>query len=80
MPSTIPYDPSLVLTSVVEQKMLDNLTAIAKAQAPSDIAQDALNDLLAMKRSLEMTRAELTNLATVQLIWMHRLLHWIQIS
>ncbi|KAH0280602.1 hypothetical protein KCU91_g915, partial [Aureobasidium melanogenum] len=62
MPSTIPYDPSLVLTSVVSEAALKNVEAIAQAQAPVDAAQDALNSLISSKRSLEMTKTELRNL------------------
>ena len=63
MPSTIPYDPSLVLTNVVTEAALDNVTHISEAQAPVDAAQDHLNALLATRRSLDMTKTELSNLA-----------------
>jgi hypothetical protein len=36
MPSSIPYDPSLVLGHIVEQKALDTLTQISSLQAPID--------------------------------------------
>lgn len=59
MPSTIPYDPSLVLGNIVTQDKLDNLVAISAAQAPADAAEDTLNSLIALKRSLDMTVQEL---------------------
>ena len=59
MPSTIPYDPSLVLGNIVSQAKLDNLVAISDAQAPADAAEDNLNSLIALKRSLDMTIQEL---------------------
>lgn len=59
MPSTIPYDPSLVLGNIVPQEKLDILTAISAAQAPADAAEDNLNSLIALKRSLDMTVQEL---------------------
>jgi hypothetical protein len=63
MPSTIPYDPSLVLGNLVNQEMLDNLEAIAALQGPIDAAEDNLNSLIAMKRSLDMTIQELINMS-----------------
>ncbi|KAF4334242.1 hypothetical protein FBEOM_11938 [Fusarium beomiforme] len=62
MPPTIPFDPSLTLMSVVTDHALRNVQAIAQAQAPVDAAQDALKSLIASKRSLTMTKAELQNL------------------
>jgi hypothetical protein len=62
MPSTIPYDPSLVLGQLVHQAKLDNLTQIATLQAPADSAEDELNSLISLKRSLDMTIQELINL------------------
>lgn len=62
MPSTIPYDPSLVLGNLVSQPALDNLTAISAIQAPIDAAEDTLNSYISMKRSLDMTVQELINM------------------
>lgn len=59
MPSTIPYDPSLVLGNIVSQDKLDLLVNISTAQAPADAAEDTLNSLIALKRSLDMTVQEL---------------------
>jgi len=59
MPSTIPYDPSLVLGNIVPQEKLDILTAISAAQAPADAAEDTLNSLISLKRSLDMSVQEL---------------------
>lgn len=62
MPSTIPYDPSLVLGNIVSQEKLLNLIKISDAQAPADAAEDELNSLISMKRSLDMTVQELINM------------------
>jgi len=62
MPSSIPYDPSLVLANIVDPKVLKNVEDIAKAQAPADAAQEDLNAMIATRRSLDMTRAELVNM------------------
>ncbi|KAI1110197.1 hypothetical protein F5Y14DRAFT_465891 [Nemania sp. NC0429] len=62
MPSSIPYDPSLVLGGVVDQHALANVENISKLQSPVDAAQDALNSLISSKRSLDMTRTELKNI------------------
>jgi len=59
MPATIPYDPSLVLGNIVSPEKLSILTAISDAQAPADAAEDNLNSLIALKRSLDMTVQEL---------------------
>ncbi|KAI9903528.1 hypothetical protein N3K66_000057 [Trichothecium roseum] len=62
MPSTIPYDPSLVLGMIVDHEILENVKAMADAQALSDAMQDELNAMIASRRSLDMTKAELLNL------------------
>jgi hypothetical protein len=59
MPSTIPYDPSLILGNIVEKSKADTLKAIAEAQKGMNVAQDYLNALLLYKRSLDMTKQEL---------------------
>src|SRR5579862_3532177 len=59
MPSTIPYDPSLVLGNIVTKEKLDIVTAISAAQAPADAAEDTLNSLISLKRSIDMTVQEL---------------------
>lgn len=62
MPTSIPYDPSLTLASVVNNAALKNVEDISKLQGPVDAAQDALNSMISSKRSLQMTRTELKNL------------------
>ena len=62
MPTSIPYDSSLTLMSVVNQDALKSVEAIAELQAPVDAAQDALNSLISSKRSLTMTKTELKHL------------------
>ncbi|KAJ3469576.1 hypothetical protein MRS44_003641 [Fusarium solani] len=62
MPSTIPYNASLVLANVVDDQTLNVVSQISHAQEPVDDAQEELNNLLASRRSLDMTRTELANL------------------
>jgi len=62
MPSSIPYDPSLVLANIVSNDALKLVEQISAIQAPVDAAQEQLNTLLSAKRSLDMTRTELLNL------------------
>ncbi|CCT70785.1 uncharacterized protein FFUJ_06551 [Fusarium fujikuroi IMI 58289] len=62
MPTSIPYDSSLTLMSIVNQDALKSVEAIAALQAPVDAAQDALNSLISSKRSLTMTKTKLKNL------------------
>ncbi|MDE2405441.1 MAG: hypothetical protein KGM17_12305 [Sphingomonadales bacterium] len=60
--STIPYDPSLVLGMIIEPAKIQQLEAIAQAQAPVDGARDYLNALLRQQLSLRMTARELVSL------------------
>ncbi|CAH0003251.1 unnamed protein product [Clonostachys byssicola] len=62
MPSTIPYDPSLVLASVVNEKAVKTVKAISDKQKQIDAAQDHMNALLSTRRSLDMTKSELLNM------------------
>ena len=62
MPSSIPYDPSLVLGNIVHKEVLDRVIAVSNAQAKADEAQSRLNQELALKRSLDMTLVELTSM------------------
>ncbi|MCE3227020.1 MAG: hypothetical protein K0S32_1571 [Bacteroidetes bacterium] len=62
MPSTIPYDPSLVLGNIVPQAKLDNIVKIGALQAPSDAAQTNLNSLITLKRSIDMTIQEMIDM------------------
>lgn len=62
MPSTIPYDPTLTLGSIVPQEKLANVLDIAKLQAPADAAEANLNALILLKRSVDMTIQEVMNM------------------
>ncbi|MBU1358617.1 MAG: hypothetical protein KKC79_21030 [Gammaproteobacteria bacterium] len=62
MPSTVPYDPSLVLGNLVHPDVMELVTSIAALQAPIDAAQDTLNSFISMKRSIDMTVQELINM------------------
>jgi hypothetical protein len=62
VPTSIPYDPSLVLGNLVDPSTMDRLNQIAVLQAPIDAAQDTLNSFITMKRSMDMTVEELKNM------------------
>jgi hypothetical protein len=62
MPSTIPYDPSLTLGSIVPKEKLDNIIQMATVQAPADAAEATLNAMITLKRSVDMTVQERINL------------------
>jgi len=62
MPSTIPYDPSLVMGNIVDPGKIAQLQKIAELQKPVDDAQLELNALILSKRSLDMTLQEMINM------------------
>ena len=63
MPSTIPYDPSIVLGNIVDPAKLDQLTRISQRQAPIDAAENNMNSLISLKRSIDTTIKELANMS-----------------
>ena len=62
MPTSIPYDPSLILGNIVSLEKLENIELISQAQAPVNAAEDELNSFIAMKHSLDMTIQEMANM------------------
>jgi hypothetical protein len=66
MPTTIPYDPSLVLGNIVAPEKIAALESIATLQKPVDDAQLELNSLILSKRSLDMTLQEMMNMNVAQ--------------
>lgn len=62
MPGSIPYNPSLVLGNIVDPGALDTLLQISACQAAIDAAHDKLKSFMSMKRSIDMTIQELTNM------------------
>ncbi|WP_153065381.1 hypothetical protein [Xanthomonas arboricola] len=62
MPSTTPYDPTLMLGNLVDMKRHEVLAQIAAIQAPADAAKDMLYALIATKRSLDMTSQEVASM------------------
>ena len=62
MPTSIPYDPSLVLGNIVSLEKLENIEQIAQLQAPVNAAEDELNSFIAMKHSLDMTIQEMVDM------------------
>ena len=63
MPSVIPYDPSIVLGNIVDVEKLEKLEQIAQLQAPIDAAEEQMNSLIELKRSIDMTAQELVNMS-----------------
>ena len=62
MPSSIPYDPSLVLGNLVALKKIETLQKIADQEKPANLAQDHLNSLILNKHKLDMTFQEMVNM------------------
>lgn len=62
MPTSIPYDPSLALGNVVAPAHLKVLLDIAKLNADIEAAQENLNSLLELRRSLQLTMQEVGDL------------------
>jgi hypothetical protein len=62
MPTSIPYDPSLVLGSLVDQEKLGVLLEIVATQATVDAAQERLHLHIQEKRSLDMIKRELIDM------------------
>ena len=62
MPSSIPYDPSLIMGNVVRPERLVNIEKIAALQAPVDAAETDMNSLITLKRSVDMTIQEMMNM------------------
>ena len=59
MPTTIPYDPSLLLGNVVHQDDVDAVIKDSENSEPVREAQDALNGFILAKRKLDMTVTEI---------------------
>lgn len=64
MPTSIPYDPSLVLGNVVHPEKMIVLENISALQAPVDAAEANLNSLITLKRSIDCTVRELLEMGT----------------
>lgn len=63
MPGTIPYNhPSLVLGHVADTGVMLKLQQMARLQNATDAAQDKLNALVQMKRSMTLTMSELSGM------------------
>ena len=55
MPTSIPYDPSLVLGNVVHPEKMIVLENISALQAPVDAAEANLNSLITRKHPIKYT-------------------------
>ncbi|QMU63134.1 MAG: hypothetical protein GKR88_01805 [Flavobacteriaceae bacterium] len=62
MPLSIPYDPSLVLGNIVTKNKLDALVNIATLEAPANEAESAMNSLISLRRSMDMTIQDMINM------------------
>lgn len=62
MPSVIPFDPSIVLGNIVDPAKLEQLNKIAELQTPIDAAENEMNSLITLRRSIESTTRELANM------------------
>lgn len=63
MSNPIPFNhPSLVLGNIIDTKVLDVIKQMQSCQQSSDIAQEKMNSLITMKRSLAMTMNELMDM------------------
>ncbi len=63
MPTSIPYHPALVLGNIVDASHIQAVKAIAQEQAKMDAAETAMNNLIELKRSLDMTAQELMGMS-----------------
>lgn len=59
MLSTIPFDPSIALGNVVDPAKLAVLEQISQKEAPIGAAEDKMNSLIVLKRSIDNTIQEL---------------------
>lgn len=62
MLSVIPFDSSIALGNIVDPVMLNRLERISERQAPIDNAEEKMNSLITLKRSIDVTINELKNM------------------
>lgn len=62
MLSVIPFDSSIALGNIVDPTRLKQLERISAKQAPIDNAEEEMNSLITLKRSLDTTVNELKNM------------------
>jgi len=62
MPTSIPFNPSLVLGNLIKLEDIQKLQAVAQAEVPVNNAQQNLNDSITTKRKLDMTLQELVEM------------------
>mmetsp|Transcript_11588 Transcript_11588/g.17829 ORF Transcript_11588/g.17829 Transcript_11588/m.17829 type:complete len:505 (+) Transcript_11588:109-1623(+) len=60
--TSIPADPGLVLGNIIEPERIENLKAIALAQAPLDAANDRLNNLLRNTYKIQLIFQQMVNM------------------
>lgn len=62
MPTTIPYDPTLAIGQLVSESTMQRMHEISAIQAPADAAEDTLNSLRTIARSIDLTIQELRDM------------------
>ncbi|VUC34818.1 unnamed protein product [Clonostachys rosea] len=62
MQSSIPYDPSLALGTVLSNAALQLVNDISQAEAPVNAAREELDSLVSSRKNLDKTKSELINL------------------
>jgi len=60
--ATIPFDPTLVLGSIIEKRKLFNLMELAEINNKQIVAKDKLDNLTRMNYSLKMIQSEMSSL------------------
>lgn len=66
MPSTIPYDPGLVLGQIIHTSKIDGLKRRAEIQKKKDAAENDLQQTILAKNKLTMIQKELVSMGVGQ--------------
>lgn len=66
MPTSIPYDPRLILGNLIHPDDIQKLIKVSEIEAPVNLAQDNLNNSIMAKRKLDMTLQEMIEMNVPQ--------------
>jgi len=66
MPTSIPYDPRLILGNLIHPNDIQQLEKVSDIEAPVNKAQDDLNNSIMAKRKLDMTLQEMIEMNVPQ--------------
>ena len=66
MPTSIPYDPRLILGNLIHPDDIQKLIKVSEIEAPVNKAQDDLNNSIMAKRKLDMTLQEMIEMNVPQ--------------